>query len=283
MTTFLRTIPFPSFQSSAFLYWRQRCSHIHPAGRGAWRCFHNTKSSHNASRSWTKLKPQNESLRKKQGIFGKYTTLSLTKAIPPMIFLLIFFNDEQYSPIPIKLEFMAGESMMPTIFPRGECYIRIKSWALNEKLQIGDVIVFKDVKGGYACKRIIGLEGDTVDIYGEYAHLYQNESDLGIREIPMKFSWKEDIGVNEEGRNQFKVPPKMVWVEGDNPLHSVDSRHYGPICESCIVGKVVYRLWPQQRNDSSSPSIVTSSRPHPLTEKQMYNGSYGIEKIPYSK
>lgn len=37
---------------------------------------------------------------------------------------------------------------------------------------------------------------------------------------------------------------RFVWIEGDCTEKSYDSRHYGPISESCIVGRVVLRVWP---------------------------------------
>jgi signal peptidase I len=37
------------------------------------------------------------------------------------------------------------------------------------------------------------------------------------------------------------VPPRYVFVVGDNP-ESNDSRHYGPVPLTCVVGRVVARL-----------------------------------------
>ena len=41
-----------------------------------------------------------------------------------------------------------------------------------------------------------------------------------------------------------KVPDGHIWVEGDNPWNSNDSRNYGAIPASLIVGRVVCRIWP---------------------------------------
>lgn len=239
---------------------------------------------------WNTFKPKLKTPAGNHHLFAKRMPSTLATRVPIAILLLIILNDEKFSPIPFAFEFMAGPSMLPTIYPVGECYICLKSWFLNEELQVGDVIVFRDIKGGLACKRIIGLEGEMVKKFGEYVDLYQNEADLGIRKIPMAFTWEKEIttvtkvhdGNSAKTTTMVKVPSGKVWVEGDNPLHSVDSRHYGPIDTSCIRGKVVYRLWPRQRNDSSACSIK-SIRPHPLTEAEMYDGSYSTTKVPYSK
>ena len=54
----------------------------------------------------------------------------------------------------------------------------------------------------------------------------------------------------------IQVPPHHVWLEGDNPMHSTDSRHYGPIPESALRGRVVRRLWPL-----GTEPVISSNRP----------------------
>ena len=44
---------------------------------------------------------------------------------------------------------------------------------------------------------------------------------------------------------KIKLNSGYVWVEGDNSLNSVDSRHYGPIPRNLIEGKVVCRFAPK--------------------------------------
>lgn len=36
-----------------------------------------------------------------------------------------------------------------------------------------------------------------------------------------------------------------VWVEGDNPFGSADSRTLGPLAPDAIRGRVLWRLWPR--------------------------------------
>jgi nickel-type superoxide dismutase maturation protease len=38
-----------------------------------------------------------------------------------------------------------------------------------------------------------------------------------------------------------------VWLLGDNPEHSTDSRHFGPVPMNSVEGKVVYRYAPPAR------------------------------------
>jgi hypothetical protein len=42
----------------------------------------------------------------------------------------------------------------------------------------------------------------------------------------------------------FKVPPGTYFVMGDNRTDSEDSRYFGPIPQSLVVGKMAFRVWP---------------------------------------
>lgn len=65
------------------------------------------------------------------------------------------------------------------------------------------------------CKRVRGIEGELV----------RTKSTKGE---PM----------------EVVVPKGHVWLEGDNPSNSRDSRTYGPVPIAIITGRVVFKLWP---------------------------------------
>lgn len=44
------------------------------------------------------------------------------------------------------------------------------------------------------------------------------------------------------GPTLMQVPKGHVWLEGDNPSHSRDSRHYGPVPYALLQGKVCLRV-----------------------------------------
>ena len=45
----------------------------------------------------------------------------------------------------------------------------------------------------------------------------------------------------------YRIPAHEVYVMGDNRTESCDSRYWGPVAESTIVGKVDARIWPLSR------------------------------------
>ncbi|KAL7546322.1 hypothetical protein ACHAWF_009656, partial [Thalassiosira exigua] len=84
-------------------------------------------------------------------------------------------------------------------------------------LQRGDVIILNHpFKEATICKRILGMPGDTIVL----------------------------ASGGDETSSQCVVPPGHLWIEGDNALNSLDSRSYGAVPASLVIGTVVCRLWP---------------------------------------
>ena len=55
------------------------------------------------------------------------------------------------------------------------------------------------------------------------------------------------------------MPDGHIWVEGDNSTNSSDSRHYGPVPASLVLGKVLLRIWPLR----GQALILRGPRPQP--------------------
>ena len=93
-----------------------------------------------------------------------------------------------------------------------------------EDLQKDDIVVFK-TEDGYAVKRNIALGGDTVSLSSN--SLYINS----IKVTPYTYDGTYEVVYNLE--------PNQYFVIGDNYRVSLDSRVFGPIEFSNIIGKVV--------------------------------------------
>jgi signal peptidase I len=86
-------------------------------------------------------------------------------------------------------------------------------------------------------KRVIGLPNETVEAHDN--HIYVNGKRLPEKYLPE--------GTITSDFEPVKIPSKRIWVMGDNRTRSEDSRVFGPIKESSLVGRVFVRIWPPNR------------------------------------
>jgi signal peptidase I len=214
------------------------------------------------------------------------------KRLPFWLLLAILVSYDDTSPFVV--DHTRGPSMLPTIFPIGDLYLRdTGAWhralGIRRSYQVGDVVVFISPVhgGGYSCKRIVAVEGNHVLRYGQFAHMYKHRDDLGIVSPRRPGSGSYNLSREEEmmeGKHvkdisyTVVVPPGHVWLEGDFPLFSVDSRHYGALPSASINGRLLMRVWPLWREDrvQSSPIFLSRERPLPLTREEALTGGYNL-------
>lgn len=210
---------------------------------------------------------------------------SLGYRIPLFLAFCFLLTNEDY--FPFVIQGSIGPSMLPTIQFIGDLWL-IETWAWHRllgfeiPLQIGDVIIWKDpTTQRVSCKRIIGIEGDEVARFGQYVQLYKDRKDLGII-LPsdaearnLNLNWDGNDGKARTISETTVVPNGHVWIEGDCPPFSLDSRHFGPISTSWIRGRLLYRVWPMQREDEDGnliPLQVSRKRPLPFPSIESYLG-----------
>lgn len=202
--------------------------------------------------------------------------------------IILFALIESEDTSPYCIDMAQGPSMLPTFATVGDIYLReTGAWSrlLGIPLQYerGDLIVFRDANGRYAGKRIIGIEGDEVLRYGAYAHMYLDRPDWGIAESVGKNQMYHNVDTNEtddrDAELRIKVPPNHVWLEGDFPPFSVDSRHYGPVPVDWIRGRILCRVWPL----ISMSGGLSRSRPEPLSVDVALSGKHNLHLNPMAK
>ena len=86
-------------------------------------------------------------------------------------------------------------------------------------------------------KRVIATEGQTVQVKGGALYVDGRKLDEPYRKevTPMQDSGPTTVGADK------------VFVMGDNRSNSEDSRIFGPVPESSIVGKAFVLIWPLNR------------------------------------
>jgi len=97
-------------------------------------------------------------------------------------------------------------------------------------------------------KRVIGLPGETISLSD--GQVYINGKLLREPWLTTAAATETDPGPSSKPyalQHPYKIPAGNVYVMGDNRAESCDSRYWGPIRESTIVGKVDVRIWPLSR------------------------------------
>ncbi|PLX21590.1 signal peptidase I [Candidatus Parcubacteria bacterium] len=150
--------------------------------------------------------------------------------------------------------YVKGASMEPNFYDHEYLIVDEISYRFNEPRR-GEIIVFRYPKNPqeFFIKRIIGFPGEKVQVKDGKVIVYNKENPEGLTleetylESNVKtYSLNEDI-VTLEADEYF--------VLGDNRNASKDSRSFGPVNRSFIVGKVLLRGWPFDRLDVfSAPS-----------------------------
>lgn len=131
----------------------------------------------------------------------------LTALLAVFLFLVFFFYNFQ-------TVLVDGHSMEPTLKDKQRILVCKALWLVGAPKK-GDIVVVRgDVPGDYLVKRVYATEGQQVD------YAYQPEN------------YDFSLG-------KYVVPEGHVYVLGDNLSMSEDSREFGPVPLTKILGKVV--------------------------------------------
>jgi signal peptidase I len=129
-------------------------------------------------------------------------------------------------------------SMAPTLKVNDRVLVNKLSYDLHE-VNRGDLIVFESPPNEGSetkdlIKRVIGLPGETVE---------SRDGRMVVNGRVLDEPYLDD-GVMTGALEKTTIPPDHLWVMGDNRSNSRDSRFFGPIPESLVIGRAFVRVWP---------------------------------------
>jgi signal peptidase I len=140
----------------------------------------------------------------------------------------------------VQAFFVPSGSMLPTL-QIGDRIVVIK---VGYTIHRGDIVVFKrppqDLRTTDAdlVKRVIGLPGETISSRG---------NTVLINGHPLSEPWLPPLtGICAEAAADIsptKIPPGHYFVMGDCRGDSADSRSWGTLAGSLVVGKVIAIVW----------------------------------------
>jgi signal peptidase I len=115
----------------------------------------------------------------------------------------------------------------------------------------GEIVVFHSPKaaavactGGIFVKRIIGLPGEVWAERSGYTYIDGRRLDEPyVRPGRRDSDTKTLLQIPPRGTMR-RIPKDMYLMEGDNRAHSCDSRVWGLVPRSSIIGKVFLTYWP---------------------------------------
>nr|CCC93617.1 putative mitochondrial inner membrane signal peptidase [Trypanosoma congolense IL3000] len=156
-----------------------------------------------------------------------------------------------------------GRSMYPTLSP-GDYVLFIPSFVLTfvqrvaqwPQVRKGDIVIMRISPELTVCKRVVRTTNNALvmkkwnDLQFSGPSLPHEDGGLKsedleeaegkplISDIYRSHQWDECL--ERTGGNSTQ----WLWLEGDNPTESFDSRHTGAMPVECLRGRVLLRVWP---------------------------------------
>jgi signal peptidase I len=118
-----------------------------------------------------------------------------------------------------------GHSMDPTFRDGQWLLVRRYNWP-SPPLRVGDIVVFH-LEDDILVKRIAAMGGQDVPEMRPMIVFFPSHKRPG--------HWESAVVATEP----LRVPPGQLYVLGDNPAVSDDSRNFGPVPVSALLGRVL--------------------------------------------
>lgn len=163
-----------------------------------------------------------------------YNDIMLFRIIRTIIGAIILLLTGYYFGLKgVRFYQVISESMLPTL-EVGDRLIGEKIDKLNYK----DIVVLDDPmeKNSVIIKRVVGLEGDLIEVRNGY--LYRNRERV---DEPYTLEKIEYV------IQPIKIKEGEIYILGDNRNNSSDSSIWGPIQTSSVHARILCRYWPLKK------------------------------------
>ncbi len=153
--------------------------------------------------------------------------------------LVIFLLIQNFVAQPYRVQ---QQSMEHTLEPNQ--YVLVdKLTPRFDDFKRGDIVVFNPPPGWDEgspgtpfIKRVIGIGGDTIEI---------KDSRVYVNGVALDEPYIFDNQPTTAGdQSRWVVPAGDLFVMGDHRANSADSRIFGPISRSAVIGRAWLRYWP---------------------------------------
>ncbi|WP_448625185.1 signal peptidase I [Geodermatophilus sp. URMC 64] len=149
-----------------------------------------------------------------------------------LVLLMLLVVGSTIGVLPVQLERVGSDSMMPTIDP-GDLLL-VREWGGPPERR--DVVTVPDPDGGeLLVKRVVAVGGDTVGI---------EDGVLVVNGTPVCEAAIDPALIDGEFFGPVDVPAGQIFLLGDNRDRSIDSRHFGTVAAADVEGEVVGRVFP---------------------------------------
>jgi len=167
--------------------------------------------------------PKDSRLFSRMGLAGWSALLLIPFIILLALFLLLVLVGRPY--------IVHGSSMVPTLHDGDRVFV--VPYRGNTTPDRGDVVVLKGVGGTneLLIKRVVALSGDKITV--EKGRILVN--DMYVHKSTNSYL-PEDFS--------RLIPNNELFVMGDNEGHSYDSRTFGPVPSTKVIGKAMLIFWP---------------------------------------
>jgi signal peptidase I len=127
-----------------------------------------------------------------------------------------------------------GQSMEPNLYAGQRLIVEKISYRFHSPHR-GDIVVLRlpEQRGNFLIKRVVGLPGEVVEVRDHKVFIDEHPIDESYLDQSIRYSMPPR-----------RIPEDSVFVLGDNRGFSNDSRAFGPVPVSNIIGRAWIRYWP---------------------------------------